>query len=61
MSTPTVDRILVAPKARVDRSVNLHCSRGLGGPESYRYRVKKVANPPERESSKYGRPTSLTV
>ena len=66
ISTPTVDRILVALKATeasalnvvgilialkaiVDRNVNPHCWQDSGSSENYGYRVKKVADPPERE------------
>ena len=57
--------ISVAPKATVDRNVNSHCWQDSGSSESYCYRVKKVADPPEMEIlnvadphfSQYGGPT----
>ena len=49
MLTPTVDRNLVAPKTIVDRDVNSHCCKDSTSSETYGYRVRKVANPTEKE------------
>ena len=49
MLTPTVDRNLVAPKTIVDRDVNSHCCQDSTSSEIYGYRVRKVANPTEKE------------
>ena len=49
MLTSTVDRILVALKAVVDKNVNLHLWQDSGCLESYGYSVKEIAEPPEKE------------
>ena len=46
----TVDRSLLTLKAIVDRNANFHCWEDSGSSESYSYRGKKVADPPERET-----------
>ena len=49
MSTPSVNKILVALKAIVDRNVSFHCWQDFSGSKNYGYGVKKVADPPEME------------
>ena len=49
MLTPTVDRVLVALKAIVDRNYNSHRWQDSGTSERYCYSVKKVEDPPEIE------------
>ena len=49
MSTATVDRILVALKATVDRNVNSHGWQDSIISESYSYKVKKEVDPPLKE------------
>ena len=65
MSTPTVERILVALKVTFDKNVSSHFWQGFGSSQSYDsqprqltgYIVKKVANPTETENVKCARPT----
>ena len=62
MSTPTVDKIMVAMKAAVDRNFNFHHWQDSGSSESYSYRVQKVfVDLAEKENVKCDRPTFLTV
>ena len=49
LKTPTMDRILVALKAIVDKNVNSHCWQYSSSSERYGYRVRKVADSPEME------------
>ena len=53
--------ILVALKTVVDRNVNSHCWHDSGSSESYGYRMKKVADPPEREILNVTDPHSHSV
>ena len=49
MSALKVDRILEALKATVNKNVNSHCGQNSGSSENYGWRVKKVADPPEKK------------
>ena len=52
MSTPPIDRILVAFRARVDKNLNSLCWPGSSSSESYGYKVKKAADPQEKKMLK---------
>ena len=48
-STLKVVEFLVALKATVDRNINSHCWHDSSSSENYGYRVRKVADSPEKE------------
>ena len=61
MSTPAVDKLLVALKATGNKDANSHCWQDPGSSESYDYREEKVVDSSEKRYIKCGGFTFFTV
>lgn len=56
MSSPTSDMILIVLKAVVERNFISGRWQDCGSSESYRYRLKKLVDPPKKEMLNVGDP-----